>query len=192
MTLFLKIFKFCLSFILLINISKAQNSIPKVLAIENDSSYIYESNLSYKNNNFGGLLITKKKDDKLRVSLSTKFGMKIFDFLLDKDSIHSIYTIEQLDKKIIQKMFYKDFMMIFPFLLDAQKVKEKKDKIIIKNKLRKLKYIYNNGNLIKIKKRLGLTRVEINSDKQKIEELEIIHSLIGLKIKIKPLILLDE
>lgn len=190
--LFLKTFKYTLLFVLLINISKAQNSTPIVLAIENDSSFVYESNISFKKNNFGGLLITQKQENELRVSLTTKFGMKIFEFLLDKDSLHTIYAVEQLDKKIIKKMFYKDFKLVYPFLFDAQKIKSKKDKIIIKRKLKKLKYIYKNGDLVKIKKRLGLTRVEINSENQKIEDLEIIHSLIGLKIKIKPLILLDE
>ncbi len=189
---FLKTFKYFLFFVVQISFAWAQTDTPIVLPAIQDSTFIYESNLSYKNNSFGGLLITKKQGDQLRITLSSKFGMKIFDFLLDKDSIHTIYAVEQLDRNIIKKMFYKDFRMIYPFLFDAKKVKHKKEKIVVKHQLKKYKYLYQNGELIKIKKGLGLTKAEINRKDQEIEDLEIIHTIIGLKIKIKPLILLDE
>ena len=118
--------------------------------------------------------------------------MKIFDFLLDKDSIQTIYAVEQLDKNIIKKMFYKDFRMIYPFLFNAKKVKYKKTKVIVKHKMKRYKYLYQNDKLIKIKKGLGLTKVKINRKNQEIDELEIIHNILGLKIKIKPLNLLNE
>jgi len=192
MMLFLKIFKYFFLFIIQISFAWAQTDTPIVLPIIQDSSFIYESNLSYKKNSFGGLLITKKQENKLRITLTSKFGMKIFDFLLDKDSIHTIYAVEQLDKNIIKNMFYKDFRMIYPFLFDAKKIKHKKEKVIIKHRLKRYKYLYQNGELIKIKKGLGLTKVKIGRKSNKMEDLEIIHTIIGLKIKIKPLILLNE
>ena len=192
MTQFLNTFKYLALFVLLFGFVQAQVSTPTVLPITSDSIYIYESNLSYKKNSFGGLLITKREADNLRITLTSKMGMKIFDVVLDKDSLHTIFAVDPLNKKIIKKIIYKDFRMIFPFLFDAKKIKQKKENIIIRKPIKKYKYIYSDGELQKIKKGLGSTRVDINLQNKEISDLEIIHGLIGLKIKIKPLILPDE
>lgn len=80
---------------------------------DNKSDYIYKAKINVYGNNFGGILIIKKIEDKShRVVLTTEFGNKLFDFLFEDDRIIKNYIIEELDKKIIVKTLQKDFKLL--------------------------------------------------------------------------------
>lgn len=164
-----------------------------MLPIEQDSVYIYESNLSFKNNSFGGLLICKTlENDTLRVSLTSKFGMKVFDLLMFNRTIKTLYTVDPLDRKIIRKLFYKDFSLLYPYLMDSKKIIDKEHKVILKKPGKKQVYLLENKKITLIKRRSKLNSVILGYKDENISDLEIFHKIIGLKIKMKPLILPHE
>lgn len=163
------------------------------MPIEQDSVYIYESNLSFKKNNFGGLLICKTlANDTLRVSLTSKFGMKVFDFKMHKHKISTLYSVEPLDRKIIKKLFYKDFSLLYPYLMGANKVKQNNKKIKLKAGCKKQVYVLENNKISLIKRRSKLNCVILSYENDEISDVEIFHKLIGLKIKMKALSLPHE
>ncbi|MEZ4916971.1 MAG: hypothetical protein R2836_08305 [Chitinophagales bacterium] len=162
--------------------------LPIIFNQKTDSTYVYESKLTFKKNTFGGLLLAKKmQDNTLQVVLTSKFGMKVFDFTLSADSLHANYAVEALNKNIVKKMFYKDLKMIYPFLYKTPKVKHKKQKIVVKEKCKRYKYALANNETTQIRKGISTNKVEINRQNNKISSLLIIHSLIDLKIEVKPL-----
>ncbi|MCB0540060.1 MAG: hypothetical protein R2777_09665 [Chitinophagales bacterium] len=165
-----------------------QPLLPIIFNQKTDSTYVYESKLTFKKNTFGGLLLAKKmQDNTLQVVLTSKFGMKVFDFTLSADSLHANYAVEALNKNIVKKMFYKDLKMIYPFLYKTPKVKHKKQKIVVKEKCKRYKYALANNETTQIRKGISTNKVEINRQNNKISSLLIIHSLIDLKIEVKPL-----
>lgn len=166
----------------------AQQQIPIILNQQTDSAYVYESKLNFRKNSFGGLLLTKKMaDNKLQVVLTSKFGAKIVDFTLSQNALQTNYSIEALNKNIVKKMFYKDLKMLYPFLFKNPKVKQKKKKIIIKEKCKRYIYRIQNNQIYLIRKGISTNKVAINQINKKITSLTIIHSLIDLKIEVKPL-----
>lgn len=169
--------------------AKAQiNSLPFILIQEIDSAYVYESKLNFKKNTFGGLLLAKKTNNNtLQIVLTSKFGMKIFDFTLNPDSIQTNYIVESLNKPIVKKMFYKDLKMLYPFLYKAPKIKHKKKKTTVKEKCKSYNFLQENNEIYLVRKGISTNKVEINRQNNKISSLNIIHSLIDLKIEVKPL-----
>lgn len=162
--------------------------LPIIFNQKTDSTYVYESKLTFKKNTFGGLLLAKKmQDNTLQVVLTSKFGMKVFDFTLSADSLHTNYAVETLNKNIVKKMFYKDLKMVYPFLYKTPKVKHKKKKIVVKEKCKRYKYKIANNKIYLIKRGASTNKVEILDKNNKLASLSIIHSLIDLKIEVKPL-----
>lgn len=162
--------------------------LPAIYVLQEDSSYLYEMNFNYKKNAFSGVLIIKKySENVLRTTLTSKFGMKIFDFKLSKDSLETLYLVEQLDKKIIKKLYYKDMQMIFPFLFDVAKIRERKKEVVLKKKCKKIRYFYN-PEIYKTNRGLfGHPKSDIEFAEENQSFTTIIHPLINLKITIKPI-----
>lgn len=78
-----------------------------------DKTIIYKTDITFYKNNFGGLLILKKiEENNYRIALTTQFGLKIFDFELNRGKLHVVSCIEQLNKKIIIKTFEDDFNLL--------------------------------------------------------------------------------
>ena len=78
-----------------------------------ENAIIYKADLSFYNNDFGGLLIIKRVEEKIyRIALTTQFGLKIFDFELSNGNLKVVFCIEQLNKKLILKTFEEDFNVL--------------------------------------------------------------------------------
>lgn len=181
----LQIFSFI--FFFSTNLLIAQD-LPTIYPLEEDSSYLFEMNFNYKKNAFSGVLIVKKEaEDKLRTTLTSKFGMKVFDFQLSVDSIETIYLVEQLDKNIIKKLYYKDMQMIFPFLFNPSKIRIKPRKIVLKKKCKKIRYRYDSNIYAVNRGFFGHPKSEVEFEENKLSSVLITHPIINLKIRIKSL-----
>lgn len=162
--------------------------LPAIYILQEDSSYLFEMNFNYKKNAFSGVLIIKKySENVLRTTLTSKFGMKIFDFKLSNDSLETLYLVEQLDKRIIKKLYYKDMQMIFPFLFDVAKIRERKKKVVLKKKCKKMRYFYNPEIYKTNRGSFGHPKSDIEFEEENQSFTTIIHPLINLKITIKPI-----
>jgi hypothetical protein len=165
----------------------AQNDLPNPINAELDKAIIFESKLSFRKKNYGGLLILKPIKNGLALTLSSKFGAKILDFVLYPDSLEERYVLEAVDKKALKKIIYKDFSMLHPILLNTKKIKNKKNKVVLKRSTKKYTYFYLEDNIVKIDKNIGLNTIEITYSEQELQEIFIKHKLIGLELKLTPL-----
>ena len=164
----------------------SQSTLPIILPSLQDSSYIYEFSLSRKARTISGLLITKRNNDALRISLTSKFGMKFLELVLHQDSISTLYIVPEMDKKIVKKLLHSDFKLLYPILLKNVRIKEKNGLTLLKSKCKKYRYFGNQNSYTKIKQGLGSKKVEILNVDGNLIELNVIHNIIDLKIKIKP------
>lgn len=88
------------------------NEIPYSLP-QSKKTLIYKTNINFYKRNISGLLIIKKTDEKLyRIALTTKFGLKIFDFALNQGNLEVVYCIDYLNKKTIISTFEDDFSLL--------------------------------------------------------------------------------
>jgi len=164
----------------------SQSTLPIILPSILDSSYVYDFSLSRKGTKISGLLITKRTDDALRISLNSKFGMKFLDLVFYQDSIKTLYVLPDMDKKIIKQILYSDFRLLYPFLFNNVKIMEREGLTILKSKCNKFRYFRKQNSIVKIKQGLGAKKVELLTEDGNLIELEVIHNIIDLKIKIKP------
>lgn len=171
---------------------KAKAQVPEIFPLYPDSVLFYESQVSFKKNSFGGLFIVKPEEEAVRVSLTSKFGFKIFDFRLFKDSLETIYIVETLDKKIIKKVLYRDFQMLYPKLLNIKSIKTQDNQIKIKSKTGKYRYFVTQEEVLFVKKNLGLTNLKAIKNEEHDKTILIKHKFIGLSIEIKTLNLPNE
>ena len=78
-----------------------------------ERTIIYKADITFYKNNFGGLLVIKKIEDRIyRIALTTQFGLKIFDFELNNGNLIVVFCIDQLNKKLIIKTFEDDFRLL--------------------------------------------------------------------------------
>lgn len=74
---------------------------------------IYKADITFYKNNFGGLLIIKKIEEKnYRIALTTQFGLKIFDFELNHGKLIVVFCIDQLNREMIIKTFEEVFNVL--------------------------------------------------------------------------------
>ncbi len=94
------------------NPEKDTRIIPYSLPLS-DKTIIYKADITFYKNNFGGLLVIKKiEEKKFRIALTTQFGLKIFDFELNHGKLNVVFCIDQLNKELIIKTFEEDFNLL--------------------------------------------------------------------------------
>ncbi|MEE4198154.1 MAG: hypothetical protein V2I54_10955 [Bacteroidales bacterium] len=83
-------------------------SLPQV-----EEALIYKTDISFYQRNISGLLIIKRTGEQnYRIALTTQFGLKIFDFALNRGSLEVIYCIDYLNKNSIISTFEDDFNLL--------------------------------------------------------------------------------
>lgn len=88
------------------------NEIPYSLP-HSKKTLIYKTDIDFYKRKISGLLIIKKTDEKsYRIALTTKFGLKIFDFSLNQGNLEVVYCIDYLNKKTIISTFEDDFNLL--------------------------------------------------------------------------------
>jgi len=100
---------------------------------QSEKTIIYKADITFYKNNFGGLLVIKKIEDKnYRIVLTTQFGLKIFDFELNHSKLNVVFCIDQLNKKMIIKTFEEDFNLLllqqnfdYLFVINNTELKQK-------------------------------------------------------------------
>ncbi len=75
--------------------------------------YVYKTRISVYDNDFGGLLIIKKVDNKQhRVVFTTEMGNKIFDFSFYTDDFKVNYILDDLNKPLLINILKQDFKVL--------------------------------------------------------------------------------
>lgn len=75
--------------------------------------YVYKAQISVYGNDFGGIFIAKRIDDRShRVAFTTEFGNKLFDFTITDTDFKVNYIMEELDRTIIRNTLKRDFMLL--------------------------------------------------------------------------------
>lgn len=94
-------------------VENKQKTVTNTYFSDISKDYVYKAKIQAKKNNFGGLLIIKKINDKHhRVVFTTEFGNKIFDFEFINNLFKVNYVIDKLDRKIILNALRKDFQLL--------------------------------------------------------------------------------
>lgn len=86
--------------------------LPALYSVSGQSAR-YDFDITFGKTGQGGILVTKKYDDKVRIVCTSYFGMSIFDLSLTPDSYTLNSCIEPLQKKNIWEMLSKDLRLIF-------------------------------------------------------------------------------
>lgn len=72
--------------------------------------YVYKASIAIYDNNFGGLLIIKKIEDRNhRVVFTTEMGKKLFDFTITEADFKVNYILDELNKKLLINLLKTDF-----------------------------------------------------------------------------------
>lgn len=72
----------------------------------------------YGNTISGIMAIKQESDDKFRILFTTVAGPKLLDMYITKDNYEVIYAVKKLNKKIILKLFQKDFALVTGLYFD--------------------------------------------------------------------------
>ncbi|MDR2389651.1 MAG: hypothetical protein LBD89_07695 [Tannerellaceae bacterium] len=109
----------------------------------------YRVHIQSRRTNLSGILVAKSRGDEWRGSLVNEFGVKAFDFALDKQKCRLFHTVSFLNKWYIRKIIANDLLFFFRATQQGKgKMKEKtltiqSDGIIrIRNERHKIEYIF--------------------------------------------------
>lgn len=87
----------------------AREQLPPLLDVSS-GLHRYNMTVDIKKNHFSGLLLIKQMEQGIyRILFSTHFGLSVFDFELNGDSLQVHQCIEPLRKKRLLNLLHKDF-----------------------------------------------------------------------------------
>ncbi len=152
MKLFLKIFS-VFFFFFFFNKLSSQNIKQEGLGLDSDSNVLYNVTFKKGKNPVTGILVSQKIFNGVRVSILSKFGMKLFDISFYEDSLKVHYIIPSINKKMILKVLHNDFKLLFPVLVSNKKSKVKKNTLIVKSKNRTYLYQFEANKLNFVKRK---------------------------------------
>ena len=154
-----------------------------------DLDYVYKAQIKIRDDNFGGILIIKKINNREhRVVLTTEMGNKLFDFSYIKDDFIVNSILKEMDKKVLINILKKDFkVLIDEHPIQLNSFKSGTNKIVQAHIYKKDHfYFFNESSLEKIvrtkngKENTSFVFSEIHNDI--VENIQILHSKIKLEI----------
>lgn len=85
-----------------------------------DSVYVFDMQISYKENDYAGTLIVKHVDNTMaRAVFTSVFGITIFDFELSEADFKVNRCVEPMQKKVVLNLFRKDFRTLLLYGVSA-------------------------------------------------------------------------
>lgn len=161
---------------------------------DESQDYIYKAAITVYKKNFGGLLIIKKVGEQNhRIAFTTEMGNKLFDFSFNNNTFKVNFIIDELDKKILVNILKNDFKALIYNPVEIKNTYQSNIDTIIETDINKKKHYYylNKSQINKIvRANRGKENVRFhisNISDSIAQEIEIIHSNIQLRIKLKSL-----
>lgn len=91
------------------------------MAQTNGTLLKYNMIFDFMKKHFSGMLLVKQTDtNTIRTLFSTHFGLSLFDFEINKDTLIVHHCIEPLQKKNVLSLLQKDLSILFGLNLQAQ------------------------------------------------------------------------
>lgn len=106
--------------------------------------YIYKADITFRDRDLGGLFIVKKLGETHhRIVFTTEMGNKIFDISLDDRGYKVNYILEQLDKKPLLNLLWRDFRVLTQEKADITKTYTDGTNTVLETVLNNKKHYYH-------------------------------------------------
>ncbi len=169
-----------------------RNEITNPYFSDTTKDYIYKTQVSAFDKNFGGILAIKKLgEEHHRLVFTTEMGNTIFDFTFKENEFIVNKILKELDRKILVNILKRDFLAMITQKAKIQKTYKKESKTLENGLILSKTHLFltENGQLLKII-RIGNGREKVVITFDQISQnvannILIAHKSIKLRIHLK-------